>query len=141
VNDRTCYGLPREFNVAYDSGGLIGTVEDTNDTGAKAVQVGNDVMFRIALGGPTGHKAFARDLGVLVPPNELNRVVVALVRVFIANGNRGDRKKARLKHLLDTWTLDQYLAETEKVLGYQLVRAPIEPTAIQYPGQLLPHSH
>ena len=54
---------------------------------------------------------------------ELNKVIVALVRVFIANGNRGDRKKARLKHLLETWTVDQYLAETEKLLGWQLRRA------------------
>ena len=28
--------LPRKFNIAYDGGGLIGTVEDTNDIGAKA---------------------------------------------------------------------------------------------------------
>jgi len=63
------------------------------------------------------------------------------VRVFIANGNRTDRKRARLKHLLESWTLEQYLAETEKLLGKQLRRAPLDPAAIQYPGQKLPHSH
>ena len=112
--------MPRKFNIAYDGGGLIGTVEDTNDIGAKAVRVGKEILFRIALGGATGHKAFANDLGVLVSPKELNRVITSIVRVFIANGNRGDRKKARLKHLLETWTLDQYLVETEKELGYTL---------------------
>jgi ferredoxin-nitrite reductase len=141
INDRAFYDLPRKFNIAYDGGGLIGTVEDTNDIGAKAVKVGDQVFFRIALGGATGHKAFARDLGVLVPPGELNQVVAAIVRVYIANGNRADRKKARLKHLLENWTLDQYLAETEKVLGRQLRRAPLDPTEMQYPGQSLPHSH
>jgi ferredoxin-nitrite reductase len=141
LNDRAFYDLPRKFNIAYDGGGLIGTVEDTNDIGAKAVKVGDEVFFRIALGGATGHKAFARDLGVLVKPAELNRVVAAIVRVYIANGNRGDRKKARLKHLLETWTLDQYLAETEKVLGYKLERVPLDPEAIKYPSQDLPHSH
>lgn len=141
INDRAFYDLPRKFNIAYDGGGLIGTVEDTNDIGAKAVKVGDEVFFRIALGGATGHKAFARDLGVLVKPADLNKVIVALVRVFITNGNRGDRKKARLKHLLDTWTLDQYLAETEKLLGRALARAPLDPDAIRYPGQDLPHSH
>jgi ferredoxin-nitrite reductase len=103
INDRSFYDLPRKFNIAYDGGGLIGTVEDTNDIGAKAVKVGDEILFRIALGGATGHKAFARDLGVLVKPGELNKVVAALVRVYIANGNRADRKKARLKHLLETW--------------------------------------
>ncbi|HEX8311472.1 MAG TPA: NirA family protein [Chthoniobacteraceae bacterium] len=123
INDRSFYDLPRKFNIAYDGGGLIGTVEDTNDIGARAVKIGEEVFFRIAIGGATGHKAFASDLGVLVRPAELNKVIVALVRVFIANGNRSDRKKARLKHLLETWTLEKYLSETEKLLGYELKRA------------------
>ena len=123
INDRSFYDLPRKFNIAYDGGGLIGTVEDTNDIGARAVKVGDDVFFRIALGGATGHKAFARDLGVLIKPADLNKVVAALVRVYIANGNRGDRKRARLKHLLETWSLEKYLEETEKLLGLTLPRA------------------
>ena len=141
LNDRAFYDLPRKFNIAYDGGGLIGTVEDTNDIGCKAVKVGGEIFFRIALGGATGHKAFARDLGVQVKPAELNKVVSALVRVFIANGNRGDRKKARLKHLLEKWTLEQYLDETEKVLGDKLDRVPLDPALMQYPSQNLPHSH
>ena len=141
INDRAFYDLPRKFNIAYDGGGLIGSVEDTNDIGVKAVKIGEEVFFRIALGGATGHKAFARDLGVIVKPVEVNKVIAALVRVFIANGNRGDRKKARLKHLLEKWSLDQYLAETEKLLGYELTRVPLDAGQIDYPGQDLPHSH
>jgi ferredoxin-nitrite reductase len=125
INDRSFYDLPRKFNIAFDGGGLIGTVEDTNDIGIKAVLLNGEVFFRVALGGATGHKAFARDLGVLIKPAELNKVVVALIRVYIANGHRTDRKKARLKHLLESWSLEKYLAETEKLLGYTLQRAPI----------------
>ncbi|MEQ1860004.1 MAG: NirA family protein [Chthoniobacteraceae bacterium] len=141
INDRAFYDLPRKFNIAYDGGGLIGSVEDTNDIGVKAVKVGEDVFFRIALGGATGHKAFARDLGVLVKPAELNKVIVALVRVFVANGNRTDRKKARLKHLLEKWTLEQYLAETEKLLGYELQREAFDPAQMIYLAQDIAHSH
>jgi ferredoxin-nitrite reductase len=126
INDRSFYDLPRKFNIAFDGGGLIGTVEDTNDIGARAVKMDDGVFFRIALGGATGHKAFARDLGVLVPPADINRVIVALTRVYIANGNRGDRKRARLKHLLETWPLEKYLLETEKILGRELRRAPVD---------------
>jgi ferredoxin-nitrite reductase len=141
INDRAFYDLPRKFNIAYDGGGLIGTVEDTNDIGVKAVKIGEEILFRLAVGGATGHQAFARDLGVVVPPGELNQVIVALVRVFIANGNRTDRKRARLKHLLESWSLEQYLGEAEKLLGRQLRRAPLDPAAVQYPGQKLAHSH
>ncbi len=141
INDRAFYDMPRKFNIAYDGGGLIGSVEDTNDIGVKAVKVGDEVFFRIALGGATGHKAFARDIGVIVPPAQINKVVAALVRVFIANGNRSDRKKARLKHLLEKWTFDQYIGETEKLLGFTLTRAPFDAAQMLYPSQTLPHTH
>lgn len=140
INDRSFYDLPRKFNIAFDGGGLIGTVEDTNDIGAKAVKVGGEIFFRIALGGATGHKAFARDFSVLVKPAELNKVIVAILRVYIANGNRNDRKKARLKHLLEIWSLEKYLGETEKILGYKLQRAPAD-LKLDYGDSKLPHSH
>jgi len=141
INDRSFYDLPRKFNIAFDGGGLIGAVEDTNDIGVKAVKIGDEVLFRIALGGATGHKTFARDLGVVVPPAEINKVVVAIVRVFIERGCRTDRKKARLKHLLEKMSLEEYLAEVEKLLGTSLRRAPYDAAQIRWADQELPHSH
>jgi len=153
LNDRSFYDLPRKFNIAFDGGGLIGSVEDTNDIGLRAVQVVQEsdgispgVYFRVKLGGATGHKAFARDLGVLVRPAEVLKVIVALIRVYIANGNRTDRKRARLKHLLESWTLDRYLAEAEKLIGYELIRAPLDEhgrSSLEATPPLpsVPHSH
>ena len=141
INDRTFYDLPRKFNIAYDGGGLIGSVDDTNDIGVKAVKIGGEILFRIALGGATGHKTFARDLGVVVPPEEINKVVAALVRVFIERGCRTDRKRARLKHLLEKMPLAEYLALVEKKLGDPLRRAPYDPAQLRWSSQELPHSH
>src|SRR5882724_1864551 len=132
INERAFYNLPRKFNIAYDGGGLIGSVEDTNDIGVKAVKLGDEIVFRIALGGATGHKAFARDLGVVVPPAEINKVIVAVLRVYIERGCRTDRKKARLKHLLEKMSLEEYLAEVEKKLGTRLRRAPYEPVKMRW---------
>ena len=129
-HDRSFFDLPRKFNIALDGGGSVGVLEDGNDIGLKAVRLSESagslppgVYFRVALGGATGHKTFARDLGVLVKPEQALKVVVALIRVFIANGNRGDRKKARLKHLLEGWSLERYLEETESLLGFRLARS------------------
>lgn len=141
LNDRVFYDLPRKFNIAVDGGGLIGAVEDTNDIGVKAVPHEEGVAFRIALGGATGHKAFARDAGVIVAPEQIVKVVLALVRVFIAKGNRGDRKKARLKHLLEKMSLADYIAETEKVLGFSLARSELDPAKMRWASQELAHSH
>jgi len=141
LNDRAFYDLPRKFNIAYDGGGLIGSVEDTNDIGVKAVKVGEEIMFRIALGGATGHKAFANDFGVIVPPAEINRVVAAIVRVFIARGCRTNRKRARLKHLLETLSLDEFRTHVETQLGTPLRRAPYDAAQMRWASQELPHSH
>lgn len=138
LNHREMYGLPRKFNIAFDGGGKISAVEDTNDIGFSAVRVSaavNDadgkpveagVYFRLALGGITGHKDFARDEGILLAPDECIPVAAAIVRVFIDHGDRTDRKKARLKYLLDAWGHPKFVAETEKVLGRKLRRLPLE---------------
>jgi ferredoxin-nitrite reductase len=141
LNDRAYYNLPRKFNIAIDGGGLIGAVEDTNDIGAKAVPHNGGVAFRIALGGATGHKAFARDAGIIVEPGKVIGVILAMVRVFIAKGNRSDRKKARLKHLLEKMPIADFVAETEKLLGSPLTRLPLEADSMRWASQELPHSH
>jgi ferredoxin-nitrite reductase len=152
INDRALHDLPRKFNIAFDGGGLIGTVEDTNDIGLKAVkfdqpqrhgdtEIPAGIYFRMKVGGATGHQAFARDIGVLIKPEEAVKVVLAATRVYIANGNRGDRKKARLKHLLDKWTLDQYRDAIEKELGYKLLRAPAQLETRNSKLETPPHSH
>jgi ferredoxin-nitrite reductase len=131
LNHREMYGLPRKFNIAFDGGGRISALEDTNDIGFVAVRVADahatvdvppGVYFRLQLGGITGHKDFARDSGVLLKPDECVPVAAAIVRVFIDNGDRNDRKKARLKYVLDRWGIDRYLSETEKYLPTKLRR-------------------
>jgi ferredoxin-nitrite reductase len=126
LNDRSLYGLPRKFNVGFDGGGAIPVLEDTNDIAFTAVTVGAGVepgvRFRLGVGGITGHQDFAKYGGVYVRPDEAVAVADAIVRVFIANGDRTDRKKARLKYVLDAWGLDKFLAEVEAKLGAKLVR-------------------
>ena len=123
LNDRGLYGLPRKFNVAFDGAGIIPVLEDTNDIGFQAVEVldGSDVepgvWFRLALGGITGHKDFARDTGVIVKPADAGKVADAIVRVFIDQGDRTNRLKARLKYVLDAWGFEKYLAAVEEKLG------------------------
>jgi len=128
LNDRSLYGLPRKFNIAFDGAGLIGALEDTNDIGFQAVVVKDGhgvapgVYFRLALGGITGHKDFARDTGVIVPPDEAVDVADKVLRVFIEHGDRTNRAKARLKYVLDAWGFDKFLAAVEEKLKRKLLR-------------------
>jgi len=49
-----------------------------------------------------------------------------MIRVFLENGDRTDRKKARLKYLVDKWGVEKLLAETQKKLAFPLVKFPLE---------------
>ncbi len=137
LNSRDMYGLPRKFNVAFDNGGAISVVADTNDIGFVAVRVKNSaapeseavpdgIYFRVLLCGITGHRQFATDCGLLLRPDQTVAVAAAMIRVFNDNGDRTDRKKARLKYLVDKWGVEKFLAETEKRLAFPLIRFPAE---------------
>ncbi|MCQ8782077.1 NirA family protein [Mangrovibrevibacter kandeliae] len=128
LNSREMYDLPRKFNVAFDGGGLIPTLEDTNDIGFQAIAVGDGasvssgVQYRLTLGGITGHKDFARDTGVVLPTADAVRVADAIVQVFVEQGDRTNRNKARLKYVLDDWGFERFVAAVEEKLGAPLAR-------------------
>jgi len=137
LNHREMYGLPRKFNIAFDGGGQVAALEDTNDIGFSAVRVANSpeavaqeiesgLYFRVAFGGITGHKDFARDCGILLRPSDCIPFAAAAVRLFIAHGDRTDRKKARLKYLLDAWGHEKFLAETLKEAKINAPRLPLD---------------
>jgi len=149
LNSRDLYGLPRKFNVAFDSGSAISVVADTNDIAFVATRVAEGrsvpegVYFRVQLCGITGHRQFASDCGILLTPGQTVAVAAAMIRVFRDHGDRTDRKKARLKYLIDRWGIERFLEETEKRLAFPLVRFPLaecEPrAAIHQHGHLGVH--
>ncbi len=126
LNKPELYGLPRKFNIAFDGGGQISSLAETNDVSFHAVRVSHattnecQTMFLLGLGGITGHGDFARPTGVIVSPQHAIALSEAILRVFIRHGDRTDRKKARLKYLLDAWGFERFLTEVEKEFGSKL---------------------
>ncbi len=130
LNDRSLYGLPRKFNVAFDGAGKIAALEDTNDIAFSAVEVEEGfgveagIWFKLGIGGITGHKDFAKSTGIVVKPEDAAAVADAIVRVFIETGDRTNRLKARLKYVLDGMGVDKFMEAVEQKLGRKLARVP-----------------
>ncbi|MEM9366510.1 MAG: NirA family protein [Planctomycetota bacterium] len=126
LNHRDLYGLPRKFNISFDSGGIISTCADTNDIGFYAIEADENagvepgVYFRVQLCGITGHRQLASDCGLLLKADECVAVAAAILRVFIENGDRTNRKKARLKYLVDDWGHEKLLAAVQEKLSFDL---------------------
>jgi ferredoxin-nitrite reductase len=145
LNHRELYGLPRKFNIAFDGGGRLGVLEDTNDIGFAAVAVGTGrplpagVYFRMLLGGITGHGVFARDSGVMLLPHEVVAAAVAIVRLFIDHGDRTDRKRARLHYLIERWGIENCLGEAARYLPIPWRFAPLD--VCEPRGPIEKHGH
>ena len=148
LNHREMYGLPRKFNIAFDGGGKISALDDTNDIGFHAVSVTPEqadddlpagVYFQLTLGGITGHKDFARPTGVLLTADECYEVAGGIVRVFVTSGDRTDRKKARLKYVLDDWGFDKFISAVEESIGKKLRRVDESRITIAHHEDRLAH--
>ena len=149
INHRDLFDLPRKFNISFDNGGSLSVAADTNDIGFFATRVTEKtlayapaisgvapgVYFRLHLGGITGHKDFARDTGLLLHPDQAVPVAIAMLRVFIDHGDRTNRKKARLKYLLEDKGVEWFLAEAGKRVSFPLLRVPPEACEPRRPAE------
>ena len=125
LNHREMYGLPRKFNIAFDGGGAISALEDTNDIGFTAVRVGEgdgrdgNSSSRASTSACRSAASPATRTSPATPascsrPTSASPSPPRSSASFIEHGDRTDRKKARLKYVLDRWGFDKFLAEVEK---------------------------
>ncbi len=132
LNNRDLYGMPRKFNISFDSGGAVSTCADTNDIGFYAIEhkgsadLESGVYFRVQLCGITGHKQLASDCGLLLKPDECVAVAAAILRVFIEHGDRTNRKRARMKYIIDDWGHAKYLEKVQEKLAFSLRYVPLD---------------
>ncbi|TFK25586.1 sulfite reductase subunit beta [Coprinopsis marcescibilis] len=121
--------LPRKFKVAIAVPPTNDVDVFANDLGFIAI-VGADGElqgFNVAIGGGMGvthgnKKTYPR-AGSLIGFCTVEQGKYVAEKVMIVqrdNGNRDDRKNARLKYTIDRLGLDVYREEVEKLLGYKL---------------------
>lgn len=124
--------LPRKFKIALAFPGDNCVDVYSNDIGiVPAVEDGGLTGFTILAGGGLGmthgnentHPRVADPI-CFVTPEELAPVVETIVAIQRDHGNRVDRKRARLKYVLETWGVDAFRQELEARLGRPLLPAP-----------------
>lgn len=137
LNTRDLRALPRKFNISFDNAGSISCVSDSNDIAFQAVEIGEGadvepgVYCRIGLGGISGHKDLTRETGFVCKPEQTVIAGFAMLYVFVEHGDRTNRKKARLKYVLDQHGVDWFIERTQEKLeeleaGFKLQAASPE---------------
>jgi sulfite reductase (ferredoxin) len=129
--------LPRKFKTAF------ALPEDncvdlySNDLGFLALVEENRIAgYNVLVGGgmgmtPSAKKTFpalARPMA-FVTAEQVVPVAEAVVKVQRDNGNRSDRKLARLKYVIANWGIERFKAEVERTFGARLADPrPVEVT-------------
>ncbi|KAK7061135.1 Sulfite reductase [NADPH] subunit beta [Paramarasmius palmivorus] len=121
--------LPRKFKIAVAVPPTNDVDVFANDVGFIAIvnEAGELAGFNVTIGGGMGvtfgnKKTYPRTADVIgfCTPEQGKYVAEKIMLVQRDNGNRVDRKNARLKYTIDRMGLDVFKGEVEKLLGYQL---------------------
>ncbi len=149
LNSRDLYGLPRKFNIAFDGGGAVSAAADTNDVGFMAVRVGEAAAKRRA----SSRACISGWNSAASPATSSSRRTwacscarrtawpsgAAILRAFNETGDRTNRKKARLKYVVDRLGYDGFLALAEAKLDFKLARLPLDQCEPR--PRTIPHGH
>lgn len=121
VNNREFSNLPRKFKIAITGCAARCVYPEINDIGLFAVREEGKIFFRARIGGGLSTSPrFSKDLGILVEPEEVVELCAAIAAIFREWGNRGNRKRARLKFLVEQWEIPRFRREIETRLKRKL---------------------
>lgn len=120
--------LPRKFKmgIALPEDNCIDVY--TQDIGLLAVVRDDQITgYNVLVGGGMGttpakkttYPALAKRMA-FAKPDQVVGVCQAILKVQRDNGNREDRKVARMKYLVDKWGVEKFRAEVEKYFGHAL---------------------
>jgi sulfite reductase (ferredoxin) len=131
--------LPRKFKIALALPPDNSVDVYTQDVGLVAIIEDNELQgFNLWVGGGMGmtHRkpeTFPRlsDPIAYVPKEHIVEVVEHVVRIQRQEGDRGNRKHARLKYLLHDWGVETFRKELEAAFGQELEAVRPVPTLQQ----------
>lgn len=121
LGNRDYGNLPRKLKIAVCGCARHCVPTEINDVGLEAARDAEGTLGYTLLvgGGLSASPVFAQPIG-WIEVGEAVEVVSAIASLFREHGNRENRARARMKHLLAAWGLDRFRAELEARLGRAL---------------------
>ncbi|MGB5791770.1 nitrite/sulfite reductase [Poseidonibacter sp.] len=126
--DRFC-NFPRKYKIGISGCGRHTAAHEIQDVAFTAFKNENDeVLFDLTLaGGLSKSKQIAYRANRYVKAEQVKDVAVVCAEIFRDHGNRANRNKARVRHLVNEWGLEKFVEEIETRLGYELQEGLVEP--------------
>ncbi|MDN5105976.1 nitrite/sulfite reductase, partial [Aliarcobacter butzleri] len=132
-DDRFC-NFPRKYKIGISGCKCHCASHEIQDVAFTAFKKENgEVAFDLTIGGGLSKsKQIATRASRYVKPEQVLDVAVACAEIFRDNGNRSNRNKARVRHLLNDWGIEKFVDEIEKVIGYKLEVGEKEPKVASF---------
>lgn len=117
--------LPSKFSIGIDGGGALGIGRQSplawehryNEIQLSALALEDGVYFHLALGGDKQ----LLDTQVVIKPADCVPVIAALATVYQTYSQQAPPRQQRMKHLLQAWGLEKYLALVNQLLPVPLL--------------------
>lgn len=130
VNDlfrenRAFSNLPRKFKIGISGCSRHCISHEIQDLSFTAVEhPSGRILFDVSVGGGLAkNRRIASHIGY-VDADRVVDVARAVATLYRDEGNRENRSKARLGHLLDAWGVERFVERLHAVLGFELI-APL----------------
>jgi len=128
-NEERFNNFPRKYKIGISGCSRHAAAHEIQDVAFTAFKAENDeVLFDLTLaGGLSKSKQIAYRANRYVKPDQVRDVAVVCAEIFRDHGNRANRNKARVRHLVNDWGLEKFVAEIETRIGYSLQEGLVEP--------------
>lgn len=124
LDNKAFSNLPRKYKTSVAGCCDHCAQPEINDIGAtgvirKRLDGSHEQGFHLRVGGGLSSRPFlAKKLDMFVHAHQLVEVFAAITTLFRDHGNRENRKKARLKFLVDEWGIERFEAEVRSLLSF-----------------------
>ncbi len=133
-NNRDFSNLPRKFKIGISGCSKDCISHEVQDLAFVAVpDESGAIVYEVHVGGGLAKNRRIADYIGRTPEAGVLAIAQAVGRIFRDHGNRENRDKARLGHLVEAWGVEKFAAELERESGVSLLPAK--------PRDITPYGH
>jgi sulfite reductase (ferredoxin) len=127
--NRAFSNLPRKFKIGVNGCSKNCIHHEMQDLSFNAVKQKNGrVHFAVSVGGGLASNRRIADHIGYVSPSQVIPLTKAVIKIYRDNGNRENRRKARLGHIIEEWGIEKFRETLQDSLSFKIK----EPDEIEY---------
>jgi sulfite reductase (ferredoxin) len=119
--NRAFSNLPRKFKIGVNGCSKNCMHHEMQDLSFNAVKQENGkIQFAVSVGGGLASNRRIADHIGFIAPSQILPLTKAVIKIYRDNGNRENRRKARLGHIIEEWGIEKFRDELQENLPFKI---------------------